>query len=212
MLQDIKESIANVENLVQQNKWYDAQTLYTHTLNETTKALKEVYESEDKLNDALIADALERVAVNHEKWKLLQEEAEGKRIDNYIKDKTKEDVIFQTSLQCAYLIASINLIESNVRLNDAQINKLAAEIEELYKRAAAHKMNAETYRKEVDGMINRWNAQTANERVQLAITAGEKIFNILHGAFFKPKGSSTTTIRTAPNGKQTTTQTTSRPL
>ena len=78
-------------------------------------------------------------------------------------------------------------------------------MDELAERADKEKWDKETYRMQVEGMIDRWEAQTFNERLGIGVEVGEKLLNIL--LMRAPKTSKTTTYSTK-KGKTTETTTT----
>ena len=79
--------------------------------------------------------------------------------------------------------------EKDVEVGDAQILQLQAAAKELNERADKEKWDKETYRKQVEGMIERWEEQTFNERIGLGLEFGENIINML----FKLRGKTTKT-------------------
>jgi len=68
------------------------------------------------------------------------------------------------------------------------------EINELTERADKEKWDKETYRMHIEGMIDRWEAQTFNERLGIGVEVGEKLLNIL--LMRAPKTSKITTYST----------------
>ena len=62
----------------------------------------------------------------------------------------------------------------------------------------------ETYRKQVEGIIERWEQQTFNERIGLGLEFGEKIVDMLYKARGKRSNVKTKSTR---QGKTTTTET-----
>ena len=68
---------------------------------------------------------------------------------------------------------------SDKEVNEKQVKHLQANIEELEARADKHNWDKETYRKQVEGMIERWEEQTFNERLGLGLEFGDNIVNML---------------------------------
>ena len=93
---------------------------------------------------------------------------------------------------------------SDKEVNEKQVKHLQANIEELEARADKHNWDKETYRKQVDGMIERWEEQTFNERLGLGLEFGENIVNMLIKARGKKTNTKTVSER---QGKTVTTET-----
>ena len=88
------------------------------------------------------------------------------------------------------LIASIAKTYKDIEVGDKQIEQLTAAAKELNELADKHNWDKETYRKEVEGMIDRWEEQTFNERLQIGLQFGENIANM----FFKLRGKKGQTV------------------
>ena len=102
----------------------------------------------------------------------------------------------------AQLIALIAKSYKDVEVGDAQIEQLKAAAKELNELADKHDWDKETYRKQVEGMIDRWEEQTFNERLQIGLQFGENIFEM----FLKLRGkkSQTKTVTTKRGGQTKT--------
>ena len=94
--------------------------------------------------------------------------------------------------------------KSEKDVNEKQIGELQGSIEELQALADKHKWDKETYRKQVEGMIERWEDQTFNERIGLGLEFGEKIVDMLLKARKKRSNVKTKSTR---QGKTVTTET-----
>ena len=92
--------------------------------------------------------------------------------------------------------------DKDIEVGDAQIKQLEAAAKELNGLADKHKWDKETYRKEIEGMVERWTEQTFNERLRIGLEFGENIVEM----FMKLRGkkSQTKTV-TNREGDQTTT-------
>ena len=131
---------------------------------------------------------IEEQRVLDKKWEVLNEEAIGKRINNYILEETKKELIRNVALRNATLIAeAFNLRESG-KTEENKRNELDASIKELLARADKHGMDAESFRKEVEGQIERWRAQTnletwenINESVDIIVDGLVDVFKALKG-------------------------------
>lgn len=118
-------------------------------------------------------------------------------------EKTLDDRIDAAYYMNCQLIASIAKTYKDVEVGDAQIEQLKAAAKELNELADKHNWDKETYRKQVEGMIERWEEQTFNERLQIGLQFGENIFEM----FLKLRGkkSQTKTV-TTKRGRETTTE------
>ena len=94
--------------------------------------------------------------------------------------------------------------KSDKDVNEEQIKHLQASIKELNALADKHNWDKETYRKQVEAMINRWEQQTFNERIGLGLEFGEKIVDMLYKGRRKRTNTKTKSTRT---GENTTTET-----
>ena len=121
---------------------------------------------------------IEEQKVLAKKWEVLNEEAIGKRINNQILQETKDELIRSTALKNAVLIAeAFNLRESG-KTEEKKRDELDASIKELLARADKHGMDADSFRKEVEGQIERWQAQTGLEtweNINYSIVTGKQI-------------------------------------
>ena len=94
--------------------------------------------------------------------------------------------------------------KSEKDVNEKQIEHLQASIEELNALADKHNWDKETYRKQVEGMIERWEEQTFNERIGLGLEFGDNIVNMLYKGRRKQTNTKTKSTR---QGKTVTTET-----
>lgn len=136
----------------------------------------------------------------------MNEEAIEKRINNQILQESKDELIRNVALRNATLIAeAFNLRESG-KTEGKKRDELDASIKELLARADKHNMDAETFRKEVEGQIERWRAQTnletwenINESVDVIVDGLVDVYKALRG-----NGQieiNTTTSNTPPKNK-----------
>ena len=118
-------------------------------------------------------------------------------------EETLQDRIDSAYYMNCQLIASVAKTYKDIEVGDAQIKQLEAAAKELNELADKHNWDKETYRKEVEGMIERWSEQTFNERLQIGLQFGENIADM----FFKLRGkkSQTKTI-SRRKGKEVTTE------
>ena len=129
---------------------------------------------------------------------------ENEKIQNqYLKD-TYNDRVDAAYYNNAVAIALAAKYVSEKDVNEKQIENLTANIKELEARADKHDWDKETYRKQVEGMIERWEEQTFNERIGLGLEFGENIVDMLYKG--RRKKSSVKT-KSTKEGRTTTTET-----
>lgn len=131
---------------------------------------------------------IEEQKVLAKKWEVLNEEAIEKRINNQILQETKDELIRSTALRNSVLIAEAYNLRESGKTEEKKREELDASIKELLARANRHDSDAETFKKEVEGQIERWRAQTGletweniNESVDLIVDGLVEVFKALKG-------------------------------
>ena len=126
---------------------------------------------------------------------------ENEKIQNkYLKD-TYNDRVDAVYYNNAVAIAIAAKYKSNKDVNEEQVKYLQASIKELDALADKHNWDKETYRKQVEGMIERWEDQTFNERIGLGLEFGDNIVEMLYKGHRKRSSVKTKSTR---QGKTTT--------
>lgn len=203
-LQEIRESISRMELNIKEGNYKDALTDLAQAEREATNALTSLREMQEGLTRAQISEAFAIATYYSEKAHTEYWVKENEKIQNqYLKD-TYDDRVNAVYYNNAVAIALAAKYVSDKEVNDEQIKHLAASIEELEALADKHNWDKVTYRKQVEGMIERWEEQTFNERIGLGLEFGENIVNML--AKGRKKKSSVKTKSTR-QGKTTTTET-----
>lgn len=203
-LQEIKESISRMELNLKEGSYKEALTELTNAQEEATDALTSLREMEEALSKAKISEAFAIATYYSEKahseyWIKENEEIQNK----YLKD-TYQDRVDAANYNNAVAIALAAKYISEKDVNEKQIKHLQASINELNALADKHNWDKETYRKQVESMIKRWEEQTFNERIGIGLEFGENIVDMLLKA--RGKRSSTKTKSTR-QGKTVTTET-----
>lgn len=208
---DTQEAIKRIEeigsqielNLIEGN-YKEALTDLTKTEKEATNALKALREMQEGLTKAQISEAFSIATYYSEKAHTEYWVKENEKIQNkYLKD-TYDDRVNAADYNNAVAIALAAKYKSEKNVNEKQVKNLEANIEELQALADKHNWDKETYRKQVEGMIERWEEQTFNERIGLGLEFGEKIVEML----YKGRGKITRTkTQSTRQGKSTTTET-----
>ena len=207
---DTQEALKRIDGIASQielnlkeGNYKEALASLTKAKEETEKVLKDLRESEEALTRANISVAFAAATKYSEEAHTEYWKKENEMIENqYLKD-TYEERVKAVSNNNAVAIALAAKYLSERDVNQKQIDNLQANIDELQARADKHNWDKETYRKQVEGMINRWEDQTFNERIGLGLEFGENIVNLLYKG--RKKKSNVKTI-TKKQGDTTTTE------
>jgi hypothetical protein len=203
-LQEIKESVSRMELNLKEGNYKDALTELTQAEKEATNALTSLREMQEGLSKAQISEAFAIARYYSEKANTEYWVKESEKIQNkYLKD-TYEDRVDAAYYNNAVAIALAAKYVSEKDVNEQQVEQLKASIKELEALADKHNWDKETYRKQVEGMIERWEEQTFNERIGLGLEFGENIVEMLYKG--RKKKTSTKT-KSSRQGKTTTTET-----
>ena len=203
-LQEIRESISRMELNMKEGNYKDALTDLAQAETEATNALTSLREMQEGLTKAQISEAFAIATFYSEKAHTEYWVKENEKIQNqYLKD-TYNDRVDAAYYNNAVAIALAAKYVSDKDVNEKQIEHLAANIKELEALADKHDWDKETYRKQVEGMIERWEEQTFNERIELGLEFGENIVDMLYKGRRKKSSVKTKSTR---QGKTTTTET-----
>lgn len=208
---DTQEALKRIEGIASQielnlkeGDYKEALTSLTKAKEETEKVLKDLRESQEVLTRANVSVAFATAAKYSEEAHTEYWRKENEKIQNqYLKD-TYEERVAAASYNNAVAIAIAAKYISEKDVNEKQIDHLQASIEELQALADKHNWDKETYRKQVKGMIERWEEQTFNERIGLGLEFGENIVDMLYKGRRKKSSVKTKSTR---QGKTTTTET-----
>jgi hypothetical protein len=203
-LQEIRESISRMELNIKEGNYKDALTDLAQAETEATNALTSLRETQEGLTKAQISEAFAIATFYSEKAHTEYWVKENEKIQNqYLKD-TYNDRVDAAYYNNAVAIALAAKYISEKDVNEKQIENLAANIKELEALADKHDWDKETYRKQVEGMIDRWEEQTFNERIGIGLEFGENVVNMLYKGRRKKSSIKTKSTR---QGKTTTTET-----
>ena len=208
---DTQEALKRIEGIASQmelnlkeGNYKDALTDLTKAEKEATKALKDLREMQEGLTSAQISEAFAIATYYSEKAHTEYWSKENEKIQNEYLLDTYQDRVDAANYNNAVAIALAAKYKSDKEVNEKQIKHLQAAIEELEALAEKHNWDKETYRKQVEGMLDRWEQQTFNERIGLGLEFGENIVNMLMK--LRGKKSRTRTI-SERRGKSATTET-----
>lgn len=203
-LKRIEETASRIELNLKEGEYKEALTSLTKAEKEATEALKSLREMQEGLTKAQISEAFAIAGYYSEKAHTEYWAKENEKIQNeYLKD-TYEDRVDAASYNNAVAIALAAKYKSEKDVNEKQIKQLQASIDELNALADKHNWDKETYRKQVEGMIERWEDQTFNERIGLGLEFGENIVNMLYKG---RKKKSNVKTKSTKEGNTTTTET-----
>lgn len=203
-LKRIEEAGSRIELNLREGNYKEALTDLTKAEKEATDALTSLREMQEGLTRAQISEAFAIAGYYSEKAHTEYWAKENEKIQNeYLKD-TYDDRVDAAYYNNAVAIALAAKYKSEKDVNEKQIKQLEASIKELEALADKHNWDKETYRKQVEGMIERWEEQTFNERIGLGLEFGENIVNMLYRGRRKK---SSTRSRSTREGDSTTTET-----
>lgn len=201
-LTKIKEAASRIELNLKEGNYKEALTELTNAEKEATEALKSLREMQEALTSAQISEAFAIAGYYSEKAHTEYWAKENEKIQNEYLIETYQDRVDAANYNNAVAIALAAKYMSEKDVNEKQIKLLEANINELNALADKHNWDKETYRKQVEGLIERWENQTFNERIGLGLEFGENIVNILYKA--RGKRSTTKTKSTREGGTITT--------
>lgn len=203
-LKRIEEAGSRIELNLREGNYKEALTELTNAEKEATNALTSLREMQEGLTNAQISEAFAIAGYYSEKAHTEYWAKESEKIQNeYLKD-TYDDRVDAAYYNNAVAIALAAKYKSEKDVNEKQIKQLEAAIKELEALADKHNWDKETYRKQVEGMIERWEQQTFNERIGLGLEFGENIVNMLYRGRRKK---STIKSKSTREGNSTTTET-----
>ena len=203
-LKRIEEASSRIELNLREGNYKEALTDLTNAEKEATNALKSLREIQEGLTKAQISEAFAVAGYYSEKAHTEYWVKENEKIQNeYLKD-TYNDRVDAAYYNNAVAIALAAKYKSDKDVNEKQIKQLEASIKELEALADKHNWDKETYRKQIEGMIERWEEQTFNERIGLGLEFGDNIVNMLYKGRRRKANIKTKSTR---EGNTTTTET-----
>lgn len=165
--QNVKESIQNVENLIKEGD-------LTESTNELRKIETEIARKTSEIKDWEIATEqglgmkyraeAEQASMTA---KMNYEKARKENIDYQVAFNTYDSLVKRAALINFEIEARTKWLKEQAKLPEGQLTVWGAEVQELQSRALKQNWDRETYRKEVEGMVERWQKQTSNERWHL---------------------------------------------
>lgn len=203
-LKRIEEISSRIELNLREGNYKEALTDLARAEKEATNALTSLREMQEGLTSAKISEAFSIATYYSEKAHTEYWAKENEKIQNeYLKD-TYNDRVDAAYYNNAVAISLAAKYKSEKDVNEENIKVLASKIKELDALADKHDWDKETYRRQVEGMIERWEEQTFNERIGLGLEFGENIVDMLYKGRRKKSNVKTKSTR---QGKTTTTET-----
>lgn len=175
----IEEMSANIENLVADKKLKEADAELTKARKETENTIQRLNEANEALSRADISKAFAVATYYSEAAHKMYWEFQREKLGYEYDKETLQDRIDAAYYMNCQVIALTAKYRKDIEIGDAQINQLVAAAKELNALADKHDWDKETYRKQVEKMIERWEDQTLNERINMGLEFGENIIELL---------------------------------
>lgn len=198
----IEEMDAKIDDLIASRNLREAETELSKAKKKTEETIQRLNEGKEALTRAQISEAFSVATYYSEMAHKVYWESQREELGYQYDKETLQDRIDAAYYMNCQLIASIAKTYKDVEVGDAKIKQLEAAAKELNELADKHNWDKETYRKEVESMIERWENQTFNERLRIGLDFGENIADM----FFKLRGrkSKTKTVSNKRGGQITT--------
>jgi phosphopantetheinyl transferase (holo-ACP synthase) len=185
----IEEMNAKIDDLIADKNYKEAETELSKARKATEDTIQKLNESKEALSRAQISEAFAVATYYSEMAHKVYWEFQREKLGYKYDVETLQDRIDAAYYMNCQVIASIAKTYKDIEVGDAQIKQLEAAAKELNERADKHNWDKETYRKQVEGMVERWEEQTFNERLQIGLQFGENIAKM----FFKLRKKKTQT-------------------
>lgn len=165
--QNVEESIQKVRNLMKEGD-------LTESTNELRKIETEIARKANELKDwEIVAEqglGMKYRAEAEEASmtaKMNYEKARKENIDYQVAFNTYDALVKRATLMNFEIEARTKWFKEQAKLPEGQLTLWSAEVQELQSRALKEDWDRETYRKEVEAMVERWQEQTKNEKWHL---------------------------------------------
>ncbi len=185
----IEEMGAKIDSLIADKNYKEAETELSKAKKATEETIQRLNESKEALSRAQISEAFAVATCYSEMAHKVYWEYQREKLGYKYDYETLQDRIDSAYYMNCQLIASIAKTYKDIEVGDAQIEQLVAAAKELNELADKHNWDKQTYRKEVEGMVERWEEQTFNERLRIGLEFGENIAEM----FFKLRKKKTQT-------------------
>lgn len=204
----IEEMSANIQKLIAEKKLKEADAELSNAKKKTEETIQALNETKEGLTKAQISEAFAIATYYSEAAHEMYWKYQNEKLDYIYNKETLQDRIDAAYYMNCQTIALTGKYKKDVEIGDEQIKNLVAAAKELNELADKHDWDKQTYRKMVEGMIERWEDQTFNERLNIGLEFGENIVDLLSSLRGKKGKKSITTTDTSKKGGRTHTQTT----
>lgn len=199
----IEEMDAKIDDLIASKNLKEAEAELSKAKKATEETIQRLNEGKEALSRAQISEAFAVATYYSEMAHKVYWEYQREKLGYKYDEATLQDRIDAAYYMNCQIIASVAKTYKDIEVGDAQIEQLKAMAKELNALADKHDWDKETYRKQVEGMIDRWEEQTFNERLQIGLQFGENIAEM----FFKLRGKKAQTKTVSKRkGKETVTE------
>lgn len=175
----IEEMDAKINDLIASKEYKEAETELSKAKKETENTIQRLNEANEALSRADISKAFAIATYYSEAAHKVYWEFQREKIGYKYDKETLQDRIDAAYYMNCEIIALTAKYKKDVQIGDAQIKQLVAAAKELNALADKHDWDKETYRKQVEEMIERWEDQTLNERINMGLEFGENIVELL---------------------------------
>lgn len=204
----IEEMDAKINDLIASKEYKEAETELSKAKKETEETIQRLNEANEALSRADISKAFAIATYYSESAHKMYWEFQREKLGYKYDKETLQNRVDAAYYMNCQIIALTAKYRKDIEIGDEQIKQLAAAAKELNALADKHNWDKETYRKQVEAMIERWEDQTLNERINMGLEFGENIVELLLSLRGKKGKKSKTTTNSSKRGGQTHTETT----
>lgn len=165
--QNIKESIQKVENLIKEGDLTESTNKLRAVETEIARKTSEIKDWEIATEQGLGMKYRAEAEQASMTAKMNYEKARKENIDYQVAFNTYDALVKRATLINFEIESRTRWFKEQAKLPEGQLTVWGAEVQELQSRALKQDWDKETYRKEVEGMVERWQKQTTNEKWHL---------------------------------------------
>lgn len=179
--QNVKESIQRVKNLIKEGDLTESTNKLREIETEIAKKTSEIKDWEIATEQGLGMKYRAEAEQASMTAKMNYEKARKENVDYQIAFNTYDTLVKRAVLINFEIEARSKWFKEQTKLPEGQLTVWGAEVQELQSRASKQDWDKETYRKEVEGMLKRWQEQTTNERWHLTNESAKTIVDGIVG-------------------------------
>lgn len=204
----IEEMDAKINDLIASKEYKEAETELSKAKKTTEETIQRLNEANEALSRADISKAFAIATYYSEAAHKVYWEFQREKIGYKYDKETLQDRIDAVYYMNCQIIALAAKYKKDIQIGDAQIKQLVAAAKELNALADKHDWDKETYRKQTEAMMERWEEQTLNERINMGLEFGENIVELLLSLRKKSGKKSRTVTNSSKRKGHTQTETT----